>query len=91
MATAKIETQCNACAGTGVYRWFAEPPGVGVVCLTCNGTGCRVIEYVPFDGRQRRDGIDTVQESRGATILSCGPSDKASVSYEQFFAGKMPT
>jgi hypothetical protein len=29
----KLQVQCGACGGTGVYHGFAEPKGIGVVCL----------------------------------------------------------
>jgi hypothetical protein len=85
----QVKSQCAACGGTGIYHGFAEPRGVGVVCIQCDGTGCYIIEYEPFTERKRRNDITTVQLSRGSTILSCGPSGN-SVSYNDFLNGKLP-
>lgn len=86
----KIETECSSCRGTGIYRGFAEPQGVGVVCLDCDGTGCRMMEYTPFTGLKRRDDVRTVQRSRGSLIFAgVGPTG-GSVSYEEFLNGKRP-
>lgn len=49
-----ILVSCPSCRGTGVYRGFAEPPGVGVVCLKCSGTGAASLTYEPFAGRAPR-------------------------------------
>lgn len=35
----KIECECNACKGTGLYVGMAERDGAAVVCYTCKGTG----------------------------------------------------
>ena len=87
----KIKAECTSCNGTGVYHGFAEPPGVGVICLDCNGSGCREIQYTPFTNRKRRDGIDRVMVTRGRFICGpIGPTGK-SVSYDDFLNGKMPT
>ena len=88
--TVKIKTECGSCRGTGLYRGMAEPKGVAVVCLRCNGTGCAEVEYTPFTERKRRDDVQTVKLSRGTFILSCGPVGD-SVTYSEFMAGKMPT
>lgn len=86
----KIETECSSCRGTGVYRGFAEPQGVGVLCLNCDGSGCRTMEYTPFTGLKRRDDVRTVQRSRGSLIFAgVGPTGN-SVSYEEFLSGKRP-
>jgi hypothetical protein len=85
----EVKAECGACDGTGIYHGFAEPKGVGVVCLKCDGTGCATIEYTPFTGRKTRNDITTVQRSRGSFVLSCGPAGN-SVSYNDFLNGKMP-
>ncbi len=88
--TQKVEAECSSCRGTGIYRGFAEPQGVGVVCLNCDGTGCRSIEYTPFTGLKRRDDVRTVQRSRGSLIFAgVGPTG-GSVTYEEFLRGKKP-
>ena len=85
-----VKAECSSCGGTGVYRGFAEPKGVGVICLDCQGSGCREITYTPFISRKRRDGINEVRVSRGRFI--CGPigPGETSVSYDDFLNGKMP-
>lgn len=86
----RVETECSSCQGTGIYRGFAEPQGVGVVCLNCDGTGCRTMEYTPFTGLKRRDDVRTVQRSRGSLIFAgVGPTG-GSISYEEFLRGKKP-
>lgn len=85
-----VKAECESCDGTGIYRGMAEGPGVGVVCLTCNGTGCEEIEYTPFTARKKRRDVKTVHRSRGKFIVTgIGPAGM-SVSYEEFLAGKMP-
>ena len=86
----KVKVECCACRGTGLYRGMAEPKGVAVVCLRCDGSGCAELEYTPFAARKRRDDVQTVRLSRGSFILSCGPVGE-SVTYAEFLAGKMPT
>lgn len=85
----KVKAECGSCGATGLYRGFAEPRGVAVVCLNCGGTGCHEIKYTPFTQRKPKMGVGTVQLSRGPTILSCGPGGK-SCTYAQFQAGIMP-
>lgn len=86
-----VEAECSACRGTGVYHGFAEPDGVGVVCLTCKGTGAMKLHYSPFTGRKTRKDIKTVRLSSGTFIATgIGPC-VGSVTYEEFLAGKMPS
>lgn len=87
---AVIEMQCSACNGTGIYHGMAEPKGVGVVCLRCQGTGKQTITYIPFTGRKKREDIDVVRLSKGSTILSCGPTG-TEISYQDFLNGQVPT
>ena len=84
-----VESECESCDGTGLYCGMAEPKGTAVVCLSCNGTGCRTIHYTPFSRRKEKRGVHTVSLSRGSFILNCGPGGKP-VSYEEFQSGKMP-
>lgn len=86
MATVKAE--CKSCSGTGVYKGFAEPEGVGVVCLQCSGTGCDEISYTPFTERKRRKGIRVVRQG---SFLATGVGPVGGeVSYEEFLNGRMP-
>jgi hypothetical protein len=84
-----IKAECSACGGTGLYCGFAEPNGVAVVCLACEGTGCEKITYKPFVSRKPKKGVHTVRLSRGSFVLSCGPAGGA-ITYDDFCAGKMP-
>jgi hypothetical protein len=86
----KVESECGSCGGTGVYRGFAEPAGVGVVCLNCDGTGERTIEYTPFTGLKKREGVRTVSRSRGSFIATGVGAYGSSVTYEEFLNGKRP-
>jgi hypothetical protein len=86
---ASVKAQCRSCGGTGLYSGCAEPKGVAVVCLACDGTGCEEIHYTPFTKRQNEPGIHTVRRSRGTFILSCGPAG-GSVTYQEFQQGRMP-
>ena len=85
----EAEVECTDCGGTGVYRGFAEPNGIAVVCLVCKGTGCKTIRYTPFKTRKIRDGVKYVQKSAGSFVLSCGPVG-SKISYNDFLNGKMP-
>jgi DnaJ-class molecular chaperone len=67
--TLKIE--CSACKGTGIYKGFAEPQGVGVVCLECNGTGCTERTFTIFKERKKRDDIKTVRLSSEPVEMRC--------------------
>lgn len=85
-----IDVECESCSSTGVYHGFAEPKGVGVVCIRCNGTGCAKLAYTPFVARKRCEGIRIVQRSLGTFIgTGVGPLGKY-VTYEEFFDGIMP-
>lgn len=85
-----VQAECSSCGGTGVYCGFAEPKGTGVVCLNCNGTGCRTIEYTPFTAIKRRNDVSQVMCSRGTFIVTgVGPAGNA-ITYDEFLSGKRP-
>jgi hypothetical protein len=85
-----VKAECGACEGSGIYRGFAEPPGVGVVCLQCNGSGCQEIRYKPFERRKGKRGVHTIRRSAGNFIVTgVGPTG-GSVTYAEFQQGKMP-
>ncbi len=70
----EVNEQCPACKGTGLYVGMAERDGAAVVCDTCEGTGCNTYrhEYVPFTGRQPREGIVRVFAANpGIRISDC--------------------
>ena len=85
-----VEAECSDCGGTGVYCGFAEPKGTAVVCLGCDGTGCKKIFYKPFSGRRKKRGVQTVRLSGGRFIATgVGPSGGA-ITYQEFLDGKIP-
>ena len=86
----RVKAECHACGGTGIYSGFAEPKGVGVVCLRCSGTGCIEMSYKPFVSRKRRNGIHHVKLSAGDFIATgIGPTG-GRISYDDFVNGNMP-
>lgn len=85
-----IEIECRSCRGTGLYSGFAEPKGVAVVCVHCEGTGKEIFEYEPFTGRKPKKGIKTVKCSQGAFVFSGVGPDGDSITYEEFQNGKFP-
>ena len=86
----ELKVQCASCGGTGLYHGFAEPFGVAVVCLNCQGTGQSIIKYTQFTGRKVHKGIHTVRRSKGSFLATgVGPTGN-SISYDEFLAGKMP-
>lgn len=90
MTDVVVKAECTACAGSGVYRGFAEPHGVGVVCLHCEGSGCREISYAPFIERRRRNDVSTVRRSRGTFLATgTGPTGNG-ISYADFIDGRLP-
>lgn len=84
----KLEVECRPCGGTGVYRGYAEPKGVGVVCRDCLGEGRTTIEYTPFTGRKPAVGIEKVYAT-SRIFSNIGPVGEF-VSYEAFLAGERP-
>lgn len=83
--------RCTTCKGSGVYRSFAGPKGVGVVCNRCFGSGATKLEYIPFTGRKLRDDVETVRLSNGSFIgTGVGPTG-GSVTYQEFLARKIPS
>lgn len=82
-----VETQCSDCGGSGLYQGFAEPKDTAVVCLGCDGSGCKVIEYIPFTGRKRKNNpnIRYVQRSRGSVLVTgVGPTGNK-ITIDQFY------
>jgi hypothetical protein len=86
-----VRAECSSCGATGVYSGFCEAKGEAVVCITCGGTGCEEIRYVPFDKRRNRRGIHTVRNSRGSFIATGVGGYGDSISYSDFKKGKFPT
>ena len=78
-----IEVECSACEGTGIYRGFREPPGVGIICIYCNGEGKRQISHTPFSGRKIRTDITEVRNRNDS-------SAEKTMTYQEFLAGIRP-
>jgi len=88
----QVNTECTACDGTGLYSGMFERDGEAVICLCCNGTGCEVVEYIPFDKRRLRCDVKTVRHSSGRFRLpAAGKNPSGSVTYQEFLAGKRPS
>ena len=86
----EVKAECTACGATGVYQGFAEGRDEAVVCLECEGTGCKIIRYTPFTNRRRRKGVKVVRNSRGTFIATGVGGAGRAVTYKDFLAGKMP-
>ena len=80
----EVKAECGSCSGTGLYRGFCEAPGTAVICLTCAGTGCQIIKYTPFTKRKRKNGIHTIQFSRGSFIGTGVGGTGAPMTYYEF-------
>lgn len=79
-----VWTACPSCRGTGLYRGFAEPEGVAVICLNCGGTGAAKLTYTPFSERKPRSDVQAVQRSAGRLIaIGVGPTGP-SMTYQEF-------
>ncbi len=81
-----VKAECRSCGGTGVYCGFCEHPGVGVLCVTCGGTGCETIRYTPFTGIKRKRGVKTISVSQGLFLATgVGAKPGTSVNYNKWF------
>lgn len=88
----EIKVECRECGGTGLYRGFAEREGTAVVCLRCNGTGCRKIMfevgeiiYTPYLGRKKRQDVHFVYESQGTLVFAgVGAKRGTEMTYSEF-------
>ena len=85
-----VKAECSSCSGTGLYRGMAEKVGTAVVCLNCDGTGCREILYEPFVSRKSRDDVTMVYRSRGSFIATGVGPGGVGISYREFQSGKLP-
>ncbi len=83
----KVEAMCGPCRGTGVFRGYQEPKGVGKACYDCGGTGKRIIKYIPFTERQICHDIKTVRFTVDSEESHRGFVE---ISYDDFLAGKWP-
>jgi hypothetical protein len=76
----KIEIECTACRGTGVYRDWCWLPGIGDLCLDCEGSGKVEYEYTPFTGRKKRADVNKVRLLMNYRV----PDPYNAISYEEF-------
>lgn len=102
MKEIKLDIECQACDGTGVYQGMGERDGAGVVCHRCDGTGCfkYKFQYTPFTKRKLNGNISRVYLSGYGYCINTNPMtlsngvfvdlSKEGVEYEEFLNGKMP-
>jgi hypothetical protein len=83
--------ECQSCHGTGIYVGTLEPPGIGVVCNQCQGTGSTEIFFGSakvFTGRKIRNDVrlvyDSISSRRGIYL-------GIPVSVEDFYKNIMPS
>lgn len=102
MEEIKLKIQCKSCEGTGIYTGMGEKDGAGVICHTCDGSGCQdySFKYKDFKGRVKCENIKRVYLrgygycitpklltfDSGITI----DMTKEGVSYSEFLEGKLP-
>jgi len=79
-----VNAQCSSCSGTGLYEGCCEVKGEPVVCLSCEGTGCEEITYVPYTGRKKKTGVKCVHFSRGKFIFTGAGKVGDSMTYAEF-------
>lgn len=87
----KIEIECKACYGYGIYTGMAERDGSAVVCTTCKGTGKQILEYTPFSERKISYSVTRVVESNPGIVIGESDSTKledfGGMSYEDWVQG----
>ncbi len=76
--------ECAACSGTGLYRGFAEPKGVAVICNRCGGSGAG-LGTKPFTGRHMKTGITRVINDGGLWFARKGVSPTDGISIQEFY------
>ena len=98
----KLKIECKSCGGTGVYQGIGEMDGAGVVCYSCNGTGCQnyVFDYEKFTKRKTTRKVKRVFLSGYGYCVGIKPItldsgiyvdfSKEGVSYKDFLNGKQP-
>ena len=85
-----VKAECEDCRGTGLYQGLCEKPDEAVVCILCQGSGCRTIFYRPFVLRKGRRGVKTVKRSQGSFLATGAGGVGDAISYAEFERGKMP-
>ena len=80
-----VKVQCSDCNGSGLYVGFAEPTGIAVVCLRCNGKGWTNFSYAEFTGRKRKAGVKSIYIVQGTFLAAgLGPKEGTEMTYDQF-------
>jgi len=85
-----IEIECGDCRGTGLYSGMCEGPGLAVVCLRCEGTGCQKLRITRFTKRKAKSGIRTVRQSRGSFIGTGVGATGKEITYKEFSQSPQP-
>ena len=85
--TLTIVAECSACDGSGIYLDEREK-GIGVICRECDGSGKRVIEYVPFKEKNVRKDIKVVRWAKWHFRNFDEWKAGGEISYEDYLAGK---
>lgn len=84
--TLEVVAECFGCGGSGIYP--EREKGIGVICRECEGSGQRIIKYVPFKERAVRKGIRVVRWAKRNFNNSDEWESGGEISYEDFLAGK---
>lgn len=79
-----IKTECPSCSATGLYEGMCESDGSAVICLSCNGTGCKEITYRPYTGRKKRRSITSIKRSRGTFVGTGVGGTGPAMTYDEF-------
>lgn len=77
----KLKIYCRRCGGTGLYSGFAEPEGVAVICLGCDGSGAE----------ERGSKSSSRASRRGASSPFAAPLDRSSPPASARGAARCPT
>lgn len=81
--------ECAECKGSGVYVGFAERDGMAVVCSKCKGTGRKdiTIEYEPFTGRKKAEGVTRVLQTNPGIQIGGDLERFGGMTYESWRTG----
>lgn len=86
MTRIRVEHECTACKGYGIYSGMGESDGAAVVCRLCRGSGMAVSWFEEFHGRKEKDGIVRVYEANPG--IKIGSNESRGLTLEDF--GGMP-
>lgn len=81
----RVKERCPNCSGSGVYIGSAERDGFGVVCSTCDGSGCHIYthRYIEFKKRRNNKKIMWVLEANPGLCVGLKGKDRT-FKYEDF-------